>query len=489
VRKLIPVLLVGALALVAVLALTGGEDKYVLYVKANDAGGVLKNYNVKVGEVAAGKITDISLDKQDHAVLKMELDKGAYPIGEGATAAIRPVNLLGEKYIDLNPGDLSKPVKSGSVVPADRTTTPVELDDALNVLDPSTRAAMRILINESGLAMAGRGADFNQTLTDLPPALDAAKRVVTEVDQENVKLRSLITQGDRVLATVSPKSDKLGDLVASAADALQTAAQRRASLGETVQTAPAALNALRGTLVKLQAASGQLSPAADDLRATAPQLEQTLKRLPAFQQDASATLAEVKRVSPQLSRLGRQSTPTLRVLRPTVNRLSQFTADIKPFLDVTDGGKGLKNFLNFVNGWTSVTSQKDQLGHVFRLRATVDATALTAVLERNGLAGLTGPTPSAAGKPAAPKKAATVKAAPAPSADPVKRKLTDTVKPVTGQLDKALKDVTGAVGGLLGDGTKGTGLLGGLTGSARDGSAAPAGGTDAGKILNYLLGP
>jgi hypothetical protein len=71
----------------------------------------------------------------------------------------------------------------------------------------------------------------------------------------------------------------------------------------------------------------------------------------------------------------------------------------------------------------------------------------------------------------------------------VKRKLTDTVKPVTGQLDKALKDVTGAVGGLLGDGTKGTGLLGGLTGSARDGSAAPAGGTDAGKILNYLLGP
>jgi phospholipid/cholesterol/gamma-HCH transport system substrate-binding protein len=481
VRKLIPVLLVGAIALIAVLALRGGDDKYVLYVKANDAGGVLKNYNVKVGEVAAGKITDISLDKQDHAVLKMELDKGAYPIGEGATAAIRPVNLLGEKYIDLNPGDLSKPLKSGAVVPASRTTSPVELDDALNILDPDTRAAMRILINESGLALAGRGADFNQTLSDLPPALDAAQRVVAQVDQENAKLKSLITQGDRVLATVGPKADDLGDLVKSAADALQTAAQRRAKLGETVRTAPAALNELRNTLVTLKAASAQLSPAADDLKATAPKLDETLQRLPAFTKDANPTLAQLKTVSPQLSRLGRKSTPTLRLLRPTVNRLSQFTVDVKPFLDAADQGKALRDFLNFVNGWTSVTSQKDQLGHVFRLRPTVDTSSLTQVLERNGLAALSGPTPSSGGKPVTARKTPKAEKAPAaaPSVPGLRLPDKNPVKPITDQLDKALKDVTGAVGG----------LVGGITGQKSNPAAGVTSGENvASKILHNLLG-
>lgn len=480
-RKLIPAVLVAAVVVVAVLVLTGGGDKYVVYVKADDAGGILKNYNVKVGEVAAGKVTKITLDKQDHAVLKMELDKGAYPIGEGASAAIRPVNLLGEKYVDLNPGDLSKPLKSGVTIPPTRTTTPVEIDDVLNTLDTDTRGAMGILINEAGLAMAGRGADFNQTLSDLPPALEAAKRVVAQVDQENVKLKSLITQGDRVLAKVGPKANDLGDLVKSAGDALQSAAQRRKQLGATVQDAPAALDQLRTTLVKLQAASAQLSPAADDLKATAPQLDETLQRLPAFTNDANATLAELKRVSPQLSTLGRKSTPTLRLLRPTVDRLAKFSSDIKPFVDVADAGGGLHNFLNFVNGWTSVTSQKDQLGHIFRLRPTLDTTALTAVLERNGLAALTGPTPSASRKATAPKRVAAAPELKKPSVPGLAKKLpANPVKPVTDQLDKALKDVTGAVGG----------LVGGLSGQKSSGPApAASSGNAAGKILNYLLGP
>ena len=64
------------------------DDSYTVYAKFADAGGILKNYNVKVGSVAAGKITDIALDAQDNAVVKMELDKGAYPIGQQSPSAI-----------------------------------------------------------------------------------------------------------------------------------------------------------------------------------------------------------------------------------------------------------------------------------------------------------------------------------------------------------------------------------------------------------------
>lgn len=486
-NRVIPVVLAAVVVVVGVVLFTGGDDKYVVYVKANDAGGILKNYNAKVGEVAAGKVTDITLDKQDHAVLKVEMDNGGAPIGQGASAAIRPVNLLGEKYISIDPGDLSKPLPSGSTIEPDKTTTPVELDDALNVLDPDTRAGLRILINEAGIALAGRGADFNETLTQLPPALDAAKRVVSEVNQENVKLRSAITQGDRVLQTITPKSDDFADMIASAANALQTAAQRREALGRTVQTAPAALAALKNTLVTLQGASSQLSPAADDLTRAAPQLNTTLQRLPQFTKDAQGALDEIQRTSPALSRLGKNSTPTLRALRPTLGKLSQFTKDFQPFVDTLDQNGGTKALLGFVNGWASTTSQRDGLGHVFRLRVTADSSALTGLLQRVGAGALTGPSPAETNKvPGEPKRKQAAAAVKVPDVTttataPVKKKLSDS-------LSKTVKDVTGVVQGTLQGllGSKdGGGLLGGLTGKKDDSSS----GNSAGKLLNYLLGP
>jgi phospholipid/cholesterol/gamma-HCH transport system substrate-binding protein len=446
-----------AVAVLGVLVLGGSDGKYVVYAKFADAGGILQNYNVKVGQVAAGHISDITLDGHDNAVVKMELDHGAVPIGAGASAKVRPVNLLGEKYVDLDPGDLKRPLPSGTTIPVSRTGSPIELDDALNILDPDTRGALRIIINEAGLAMAGRGTDFNRTLSDLPPALDAARKVVGEVDAENASLRSLITSGDRVLATVTPKSGELGELVSSAADALTTAAQRREALGATVDAAPAALTHLRTTLAKLQAASGQLTPAADDLRASAPALTGTLKRLPALEQDARATLAQARKVAPQLSRLGRRSAPTLRALAPTADRVARFSADVAPLLDTLDrSGGGTNALLAFINGWAGVTDGGDALGHVFRLRPTVDTGIITTLLEGYlgdplgtgkkpskapaGKAGA-GPPPAGAGRPPAPAPAAPAKA----PAQPL-----DGLKPITGAVGKTLDGAAKLLDYLLG---------------------------------------
>ncbi|MCW2997923.1 MAG: hypothetical protein JWN65_1472 [Solirubrobacterales bacterium] len=466
-RKLIPWLLgAAALAIVGVLVVGGSDKKYIVYAKFDDAGGILKNYNVKVGQVAAGHVSEITLDEQDHAVVKMELDNGSVPLGSGATAKVRPVNLLGEKYIDLSPGDLARPVASGTTIPVSKTGSPIELDDALNILDPDTRGALRIIINEAGLTMAGRGTDFNRTLTDLPPALDSARRVVSEIEQENGRLRSLITQGDRVLTAVAPKADDLGDLVSSAADALQTAAQRRDALGRTVAGAPAALGQLRTTLAGLQEASTQLSPAADDLLATSPQLAETLTRLPQFAKDAGATLDEVTRVAPQLGKLGRRSAPTLRRLRPTAVRLAQFSSDLAPLLD--QSYTSVKSLVGgFVNGWAGVTNNQDGLGHYWRLQPGIDTALATSVLERE----LYKPKVAAKAKPGKPaaanKPAPEVTAPAAPAAAPPR--LLEPLKPVVGAVNDALN-----------------GLKGGLDGS---GDKTSSGGNEMGKLLNYLLGP
>jgi len=461
------------------------DDTYTAYATFADAGGTLNNYNVKVASVAAGKVTDITLDEDDNAVVKMELDKGAYPIGEGATAKVRPVNLLGEKYIDLDPGDLSKPMPEGSMIPKDQTAIPVELDDVINILEPDTRGALRILINEAGIAMAGRGADFNRTLDELPRALDSANRLVSDIDEENASLERAIVSGDRVIAAVNSKRDDLADLVTSAGDALRTVADRRARLGETVRGAPAALTHLRTTLLKLEGASSQLTPAARDLRATAPSLAGTLARAPQFAKDAQATLRTATRVAPKLSKLGRRSTPTIKQLRPTSERLATFAQESQPLVDTLDKKRGWIDFLGFVDGWAGVTDGIDGFGHHFRVHVTADTEILTTALAKYGGPGgtkksrakLLTPRPAKRqSRPQSPKAAA-----PAPAQKP---KLPDLpTKPLTDALEDGLEGVGTSVQDAVG------GLVGGLAGKQRGRTGSTSSTGDTTKLLNYLLGP
>lgn len=485
ISRIVPALLGLALAAVAVIVIAGqfgGDDKYVVYAQFDDAGGILKNYNVKVGSVPAGKITEVTLDDQDRAIARLELDAGAAPIGEGATAKVRPVNLLGEKYIDLDPGDLAKPLRDGSTISRAKTDTPVELDDVINILDPDTRGALRLIINEAGVAMMGRGADFNKTLDELPRALDSARAVVTDIDDENRSLEQAIVSGDRVIDSVNRGRGDFADLVDSAADALETVAERRARLGETVRGAPAALGQLRTTLTQLQGAATQLTPAARDLRATAPSLASTLERAPAFAQDARATLRTATRVAPRLSKLGRRSTPTLKVLRPTTDRLARFSTEVEPLLDTLDEQRGLIDFLGFMDAWKGVTDNADGLGHHFRLRILVNDEALTSAISKFA------PSLKTTKSKRAPKSQGGKPAPDAvspPAVDKPKPRVPKLVpdqptKPVTDALSDGLKDVGETVQDAVG------GLLGGLQ---RGRSGPESSQSDPAKLLNYLLGP
>src|ERR1700758_4699517 len=188
---------------------------YIVYARFTDAQGLRPNFNVKIGGLPAGIVVGQTLTPDDQAVLKLRLDSTAAPIGAGATAWIRPVNLLGEMYVDLTPGDASRPQPSGSTIPLSRTGESVQLDSILNMLDPNTRGMMQILITEAGIALDGRGADFNSLLHSLPPALDQLRGTISQVSSDNATLGRLIDDGDQVLQSTAAGRNDLGQLVAS----------------------------------------------------------------------------------------------------------------------------------------------------------------------------------------------------------------------------------------------------------------------------------
>jgi phospholipid/cholesterol/gamma-HCH transport system substrate-binding protein len=293
------------------------------------------------------------------------------------------VNLLGETYLDLDPGDQRRPAAPGARIPRSRTGAPVELDDLLNTLDPDTRALLRILIGEAGAALGGRGSDLGALLEELPPSLDALQSLLAEVEGETRTLRALLDDGDRLLAALAPRRDDLGELVDVAGTALTATASRRRELGEAVAEAPAALRRLRGTLAELGTTAQALGPTARALREASPPLARTLDALPAFAADASGTLSAARRAAPALRRLGAGGAPVVRRLRPTAQELVRFTDVLVPVAAMLDRD-GARRLLAVADYLGKVKQSSDGLGHLFRLHAILDRDLVASALERYG---------------------------------------------------------------------------------------------------------
>jgi phospholipid/cholesterol/gamma-HCH transport system substrate-binding protein len=464
---------IGAVAVLVVLGFVvfgGKDDSYILKVRFKDSDGLRVHSDVKIGGVPGGEIASLQLLPGDVAQATVHLKKNAAPIGAGASAKVRPVNLLGEKYVDLRPGDPSKPMKSGAVIPASATSGPVELDDVFNMLDSGTRARLRILINESGLGLAGRGTDFNKLLSNLPPALDDTKKVLDEIRSQTAVMKHAITQGDADLAAISPKRDDLGRLVDHAQAALRVAAAKRTDLGRTVAAAPGALTQLRSTLGDLRTTSARLVPASKDLLSASGPLASTLQRLPEFVDSAKPTLRTATEVSGDLGRLGQRGAPVIKRLRPTAEKLSNFATEADPLVKTLADQNGLNAMYGLMNGWDKTIQTRDGLGHVFRLRPELDAELLTHALAAYGPPGLL--------KALNPKKAAKAPAAKAPAAQaPAAKKpslLPSILDPAVGAVNKIVGQVSGVLKGVT------TGLTGGGTKTDHSG--------DSSRLLDYLLG-
>src|SRR5206468_3884788 len=107
-----------AAAAAAGVVLVGGTDAYRVRAEFRDASGLRSGSQVKVGGVVVGQVAGIAITGRDTARATLALDRrrvGA--IGAGARAEIRPLNLLGEKFVDLRPGDQAHPAPDGSAIP------------------------------------------------------------------------------------------------------------------------------------------------------------------------------------------------------------------------------------------------------------------------------------------------------------------------------------------------------------------------------------
>src|SRR5436190_20916260 len=112
-----------------------GANGYTVKMQLADSGGIFSNAEVTYRGFNVGRVGDLRLTKNGlEADLHIDPDAPAIPADLEAFVSNR--SAVGEQYVDLRPKSAGGPVLSAaSVIPADRTKTPVATDVVLRDLD------------------------------------------------------------------------------------------------------------------------------------------------------------------------------------------------------------------------------------------------------------------------------------------------------------------------------------------------------------------
>ncbi|WP_374999451.1 MCE family protein [Aeromicrobium sp. CTD01-1L150] len=149
-------------------------------VMAERAGLQLSRFgDVRMHGALIGYVEEIqSTQGQAEITLALEPDS-ARAISSDVGARIVPTTLFGQKFVELVPGDgevSNGPLRDGSVIPAERVTTNVELQTILADLFPLLRSVRPEDLNATLYAVAhalqGKGAQIGDTLVELDGYLD-----------------------------------------------------------------------------------------------------------------------------------------------------------------------------------------------------------------------------------------------------------------------------------------------------------------------------
>jgi phospholipid/cholesterol/gamma-HCH transport system substrate-binding protein len=232
-------LVAGITVMSALLALTAGGAYYQknvtkashkLTISFPTASGLVPGSDVFEAGSKIGSISDIEPTVDNRALVTIQVSDEFWPLHQGLQAGIRPKSLLGEKYVDLHDGTSDQAFDISKTILAASESTPVELDQFINSLDADTRAAAKVLLNDLGAGVAGRGYDLNtaiqtgrenlanlavtgQTLNNRDPDLD---RILIGLDgvlqkiaanDQLTQMSQLIDNGQKVLNAIEMEKD------------------------------------------------------------------------------------------------------------------------------------------------------------------------------------------------------------------------------------------------------------------------------------------
>jgi ABC-type transporter Mla subunit MlaD len=398
---------VGVAVLTGASSETGNGTGKSYKIEFDNAFGLTTGGDLKVGGVRAGQTSGFDLKKIANgryvAVVTGQIKQpGVSAFHKDASCEIRPQSLIGEYYVDCQPGSSRDMLPDGGIVPVKQTTSTIPPDLMQNVMRRPYRERFRLILAELGTGLAGRPEDLAQVLRRAHPGLRETSKVLEILARQNQVIKAFITNSDTVVAQLEQKKKDVAHWVKAAGRTAEISATRQVALRQQWQKFPQFLAELKPTMAQLGGLADQQTPLLRQLQQTAPQLKRFFGDLGPFSEasrpsfnslakasvignkafrDSKQEIAELKDLAVHAPSTGKNLRQFLQTLDDP-NRASQADSRAKesapPAPDPTaykagQGFTGMQALLNYFYWQTLAINPYDQLGHLLRALLNVNS--------------------------------------------------------------------------------------------------------------------
>jgi phospholipid/cholesterol/gamma-HCH transport system substrate-binding protein len=397
-RILAIVLALLGLGLLVALPATGDDDGPYLIRAAFDNGAFVANgEEVRIAGARVGSVQSVSVSTGDEvvslengeqklpgkAILVLKIDDDGFKdFRTDATCRIRPQSLLGEKYVDCQPTqprapgspappELSQipdgePGAGERLLPLENNGTSVDLDLFNNINRLPYRERFRLILNELGAGVAGRGKELGEVIDRADPALQQTDRVLAILAAQNQQLASLAANGDASLEPLAREREHITGFLANANVVNEATAAQSSDLEAGLHKLPRLLHELRLTMKDLRGVTDNATPVFADTGAVAKDISRATVNLGPF---ARAGIPAIE----SLGDAGEEAGPKIVAADPLTVDLTKaavhtpaISKNLKGILRTFEQTNGIKHLLNFVRYSTTAANGFDNFGHFLR---------------------------------------------------------------------------------------------------------------------------
>jgi len=402
-------IVIGGLVAAAIVAIvlissgSGSSDGYVVRAIFDSGGFMVKGEQVRVAGANVGEIKSVGVTMpgeidsyeggeeqalEGKAVIVMEItDPGFQDFRSDAGCQIRPQSLIGEKFVDCRPtlprapgaqpAPALKEIPDGQpgagqlLLPLENNSTSVDPDliNDINKLPYAQR--FRLIFNELGAGLAGRGADIEAAVKRANPALRDADKLIGILNDQRDQLTQLVADSEQILGPLSRERAHVAGFFTNSGAAAQATTERGSDLEASLQKFPAFLREFRTTMRSLQGFSDAATPTFAALGKAAPSFTEATRLLTPFSAASTVSLKS-------LGVNGEEAGPTLRAADPIVRKTSQLaqtganpTTKLAEFFASTKETKGFDALVDLIYNGAATSNGFDKYGHFTRLLTTL----------------------------------------------------------------------------------------------------------------------
>jgi len=362
-------------------ASSGAAKTYDVRAIFDNAAFAVSGEDVRISGANVGSIQSLDVTPDHRAAVTISISDPRFtPFYSNATCAIRPQSLIGERYVDCEPGSSTAAplprIKSGPgagsyLLPVTRTSSPIDSDIVQDIYQEPIRQRFSIILNELGTGLAARGSDLNEVIHRANPALGNTDQVLKILARQNRLLARLASDSDTVLAPLAKARNELSGFVVNANATAVASAERSADISNGIRLFPGFLRQLRPLLVDLSKLADHGTPLMTELGQSATALGRQFENLTPF----------AKAARPALIALGKSSQrfqPALLATIPLAKRLRNLGTQAVPSSALLDkltaslnNTGAIEQLMSVLFYGTSAANGFDADGHYIRAEPLV----------------------------------------------------------------------------------------------------------------------